>query len=90
MTITPETISAYKMILDFPKAYKFNTPSWSEMVVNSEVCIPKHILYNDINKIYPNLPKFIFYLIADERLRIGKSESGEAGYYAKIVDDYQQ
>jgi hypothetical protein len=75
----------YKKILDNPDQYNMTTPKWEDIVKKDEICTPKHLLFEQIRLIYPALPKIIFYIIADERLTIGKADSGELGYYATII-----
>jgi hypothetical protein len=83
--LNAQTIDAYKKILDEPETYKVPTKKWCDVIQESDICTAKHILYNQVQQYWPNLPKIIFYIISDERFRIGKANDGNLGYFASII-----
>ena len=87
MILNEQTVNVYKEILENPA--KFGTPHirpLAQCFKEADKPTPKHILYKQLAVEMPNLPKVIFYIIADEKFKIGKAENGDLGYYVTYVE----
>lgn len=88
LTLSNETIDAYKTILSNPLEHGFSFKPLKECFEKSEKVTAKHILFEQlIELIKVPLPKIIFYIIMDEMFGFGndKDENGFLGYSLKIA-----
>lgn len=90
ISLNPESVAAYKELLTNPAANKLPFKVLSEIFKESDVCIPKHILFKQyIDRIKAPLPKIMFYIIMDDvyAARIAKAETGELGYKLELTPE---
>lgn len=83
MTLTPQTIDAYKQILSNPSKHGFNFKPLNECFSKSETVTAQHILFDSyVGYIAKPLPKVVFYIIMQEihGQPFEKDEKGCLGY----------
>ncbi len=87
ITITKESVNAYKQLMTDPKKHGLDFEPLDECFEETEYATAKHILFDQyVDKIKKPLPKVFFYIIMDEIYseRIAKSSDGNIGYKLKL------
>lgn len=83
--LNPESVNAYKTIIENPSAHGFNFRPLKDCFEVSEVATPKHILFNEyVAYIGKPLPKVMFYIIMDGLHKTFKAPDGLFGYNLKF------
>lgn len=85
MNLDPQSIEAFKLILNNPAKYNLNFRPMNECIQKSYIVTPKHVLFNQFNEEVPQCPKLVFYIIMDELYKQGKATTGELGYFAEFI-----
>lgn len=86
--LTPEAVDAYTKILVSPADYGMPFKPIGEILIESDVAIPAHILFKEfIDVIQKPLPKVMFYIIMDNLFAHTRSKApnGDMGYKLKVA-----
>ena len=86
LTLSPEVIAAYKIIIEEPGKHGFTFRPLKECFEESEIGTAKHILFKEyVDYIEMPLPKVIFYIIMDALFPVIKTPPiGDYGYPLKF------
>ena len=87
--LNEQTVALFRKFVEHPEECEgCDYKPIRECFEKSDVCTPKHILFNQyIAYLRRPLPKVFFYIIMDEIYSdlAGKAASGEFGFYLKCV-----
>ena len=88
MTLSPESVEAYKKLMTEPKENGLDFQPLSKVFEKIEDATAKHLLYEQylqkINKTKDQLPKVFFYIIMDETYQQKKVADGNLGYCVRV------
>jgi hypothetical protein len=89
ITLSSETVDAYKELMISPKTHGLEMPSLSECFEEADTATANHILFDEyIKRVQRPVPKIVFYILMNELYRpnLVKCADGNYGYKLKLTD----